>query len=86
MKLATLLTTCKADLTAAWAELLKPLVEGAEIESEREIYRTTLQTTESRIAAMDGIEGLSFCLGELDRMALRKANAAELQKLLKGVD
>jgi hypothetical protein len=77
------LTTCKAELAAAWVELLQPLIEGAEIASERDAYRTTLQATETRIVAMEGLEGLAFCLGELERMALRKANAAALQHLLK---
>jgi hypothetical protein len=80
------LAMCKAELAAAWAELLKPLIEGAASDKERASYRTTLQATESRITAMDGHKDLAFCRGELDGMALRKANAAALQHLLKGVD
>ncbi len=35
---------------------------------------------------MEDLEGLALCRGELERAALRKANAAALQKLLKGAD
>jgi hypothetical protein len=80
------LAICKAELAAAWVELLQPLVDGAGSHAERASYKTTLQATETRIAAMEGLEDLAMCLGELDRMALRKTNAAELQKLLKGAD
>jgi predicted amino acid racemase len=80
------LTTCKAELAAAWGETLKPLSEGAASDKERAEYNSTLQVTESRIAAMEGLEDLALCRAELERAALRKANAAALQKLLKSVD
>ncbi len=36
------LTTCKAELAAAWVELLKPLIEGAGSDAERASYRSAL--------------------------------------------